>query len=83
MFTDCLELALLAKYATKNQTLPVVQKLSTKFDALKFFLKLLWEIKALDNKKYQELSAPLRKIGGGIGEWMKSLKKETPANTGE
>lgn len=43
-------------------------------DSLKFFLKLLWEIKALDNKKYTTLSIPLAEIGKMIGGWMNTLK---------
>ena len=56
----------------------MVQKLSTKIDALKFFLKLLWEIKALENKKYNSISIPLVEIGKMAGGWLASLKKETP-----
>jgi len=75
IFTECLELSLLAGYSAKETKFPIVQKLSVKFDALKFFLKLLWEIKALDNKKYAALSQPLAEIGKMIGGWLNSLKK--------
>ncbi len=75
LFTECLELSLLAGYSAKEAKLPIVQKLSVKFDALKFFLKLLWEIKALDNNKYIALMNPLTEIGNMIGGWMNSLKK--------
>lgn len=78
LFTDCLELSLLAGYASRPEKLSVVQKLSTKIDALKFFLKLLWEIKALDNKKYNALSWPIVEIGKMAGGWLTMLKKETP-----
>ena len=75
IFTECLELSLLAGYSAKEAKLPIVQKLSAKFDALKFFLKLLWEIKALDNNKYVSLMKPLTEIGNMIGGWLNSLKK--------
>ena len=75
IFTECLELSLLAGYSAKETKLPIVQKLSAKFDCLKFFLKLLWEMKALDNKKYETLMLPLAKIGNMIGGWLNSLKK--------
>ena len=75
IFIECLELSLLAGYSAKETKLPIVQKLSVKFDALKFFLKLLWEMKALDNKKYMALSQPIAEIGSMIGGWMNSLKK--------
>lgn len=75
IFTECLELSLLAGYSARETKLPIVQKLSVKFDALKFFLKLLWEMKALDNKKYANLMIPLTEIGSMIGGWLNSLKK--------
>ena len=56
----------------------MVQKLSTKIDALKFFLKVLWEIKALENKQYNSISLPLVEVGKMAGGWLTSLKKETP-----
>jgi len=75
IFTECLELSLLAGYSAKETKLPIVQKLSVKFDTLKFFLKLIWEIKALDNNKYIVLMNPLAEIGNMIGGWLNSLKK--------
>ncbi|OGY41390.1 MAG: hypothetical protein A2Y82_00175 [Candidatus Buchananbacteria bacterium RBG_13_36_9] len=81
IFTECLELSLLAGYSARETKLPLVQKLSVKFDALKFFLKLLWELKALDNKKYAALSQPLSEIGKMIGGWLNLLKKENSSRT--
>ena len=64
----------MAGYASRPEKLAVVQKLSTKLDSLKFFLKLLWEIKALDNNKYTGLSLPLAQIGKMVGGWLNALK---------
>ena len=79
IFTDCLELLLLAKYSDKNSKLLLINKAITKFDSLKFFLQIAWEIKALDNKKYLHLSKPLTEIGRMLGGWRKqSLKQNSP-----
>ncbi len=78
IFTECLELAILAGYSARSEKLSIVQKLSTKIDALKFFLKLLWEIKCLDTKKYTGISTLLADVGKMAGGWSASLKKETP-----
>lgn len=78
LFTDCLELSLLAGYSSRTEKLNIVQKLSTKIDAVKFFLKLLWEIKLLDSKKYANISTLLVEVGKMAGGWLASLKKETP-----
>jgi hypothetical protein len=75
IFIECLELSLLAGYSAKETKLPIIQKLSLKFDLLKFFLKLLWEMKALDNNKYMALSQPLSEIGKMIGGWINLYKK--------
>lgn len=83
LFLDALELILSAGYTPKEQKYHLLQKLSVKIDALKFFIKLLWEIKSLDNKKYAALSAPLAEIGKMIGGWLKIFKKETPGIAGE
>lgn len=83
LFSDCLELALLAGYANREEKLKVVQKLSAKLDCLKFFLKILWEIKSLDHKKYAALSLPIAEVGKMIGGWLKLLKQTPPVFGGE
>jgi len=75
LFTDCLELALLAVYTNREEKLKIIQKLSAKLYCLKFFLKIIWEIKSLDHKKYAALSLPLAATGKMIGGWMNILKK--------
>ena len=74
LFTDCLELALLASYQSKLKKENTVRQLNTKFDMLKFFIKLLWEIKAIDTNKLTVLSTPLAEVGRMIGGWMKLYK---------
>lgn len=78
LFIDCFELALTAGYAARSEKLEFLRKLSIKIDTLKFFLKLLWELKALDNSKYSTISMSLAEIGKMIGGWMKLFKNETP-----
>ena len=74
LFTDCLELSLTAGYTKKEEKGKLILKLSTKFDALKFFLQLLWEIGGINNKKYSDLSQQLSVIGRMIGGWINSPK---------
>ena len=81
LFTDCLELALYAGFTKGEAKLPLIKKLSSKFDALKFFLKIMWEVKALDQKKYEHLSLSLAQIGKEIGGWIKLFEKETLPNS--
>ncbi len=74
LFTDTVELILLAGYASKPQKTVLVQRASTKLDALKFFLQVAWELKVLDNKKYLRLSEPLAEVGKMLGGWRKQLQ---------
>lgn len=74
-FVEGLELSLLAGYAPKEAKSAYIRKLSAKLDCLKFFLKILWELKSLDNKKYITLSSQLAEIGKMIGGWLKLFKQ--------
>lgn len=53
-----------------------LKKASDKLDLLKFFLKIMWEIKALDNKKYLRISEFLAEIGRMLGGWIKKMKTQ-------
>ena len=75
IFTELLELTLLAKYSDKNSKLLLINKAIAKLDCLKLFLQIAWEIKALDNKKFTHLSQPLIEIGRMLGGWRKQLQK--------
>jgi len=65
---------LLASHQPKNEKQVAVTRLNAKFDALKFFIKLLWEIRAIDANKIAALSAPLSEVGKMIGGWIKFIK---------
>jgi len=69
-----LELLLTAEYASKDQKLQLIRQASVKFDMLKFFIRLAWELKILDQKKYILLEAELQEIGRQLGGWQRSLK---------
>lgn len=73
-----MELAVSAGFAEKKLKLEIVQKISNKFDALKFFLKLAWELKIIDHKKYANLALPLSEAGKMLGGWQKMLKETLP-----
>jgi hypothetical protein len=71
LFTDTLELILTAKYSSKDNKIKYINQAIIKFDSLKFFLQILWQSKALDNKKYLQLSSLLAEIGKIMGGWKK------------
>jgi len=74
LFTDCIELSLLASYLPKDNKPTIIVRLNAKHETLKFFVKLLWEIKAIDTNKFTSLANLLSEIGKMIGGWMKYTK---------
>jgi hypothetical protein len=75
IFTDLIELILTGSYVSKEHKLLMVQKASIKLDVLKFFLQLVWELEAIDNKKFADISVALSEVGKMIGGWQKQLTK--------
>lgn len=78
LYCDTLELALLAGYTKREHKTALVDRALSKFDALKFFLQVAWEVRALDTKKYARLTEPLVEVGKMLGGWRKQLDKTNP-----
>lgn len=79
IFIYVMELIFTAGTLPREKKLPYIQKTVGQFDLLKFFLRVAWEIKALDNKKYIAVSEQLTEIGKMLGGWHRNLLKETSA----
>ncbi|MDP2812282.1 MAG: four helix bundle protein [bacterium] len=45
-----------------------------RLNALKYFLKIAWELKAIDNKKYALLSTAINEVGKMLGGWKKQAQ---------
>ena len=75
LFTEVLELILLAGYSSKEQKSAFLHRASTKLDALKFFLYIAWELQCLDNEKYIKISESLLEIGKMLGGWRRQFSK--------
>lgn len=69
-----IELIVVACYANKEQKYSLIVRASGKLDLIKFFLKLLWEMKLLDSKKYLSISPVLAETGKMLGGWIKQTK---------
>jgi len=81
LFTDLIELLLLAGFAGVDQKYTFVVRAATKLDLLKFFMQVAWEVKCLDHKKYSLYANSLNEIGRMIGGWQKQLLKKQPPPT--
>lgn len=73
LLLDVIENVIKAGYSSKAEKYVFLKRASVALDLGKFFLQLAWEIKALENKKYINLSEKLNEIGKMLGGWIKSL----------
>ena len=80
LFVHILELLFTASYQSKDAKLPTLDMAVRKTDVLKFLLRVAWELRALDTKKYAALSEKLDEFGRMIGGWRKGLLSKTPAS---
>jgi len=78
-FIQILECLFVASYQSKQDKLPTILIAVRKTDLLKFFLRIAWELHALDNKKYVLISEKTDELGRMIGGWKKGLEAKTPA----
>ncbi|HEY4516499.1 MAG TPA: four helix bundle protein [Candidatus Paceibacterota bacterium] len=78
-FIQILELLFAASYQSREEKLPTIARALTGIDALKFLLRVAWEMRVLDTKKYADLSEQLHEIGRMVGGWKKGLQTKTPA----
>lgn len=72
---EIIELLFTAGYSNKNKKLVLIEKVSVKFDLLKLFIKIFWEIKAINDNKYIAVSKHLNEVGKMLGGWLKQLDK--------
>jgi hypothetical protein len=65
-----------ASFLSKDEKLPYVKVAVRKLDTLKIMIQIVWEIKAIDEKKFIALSEKLNKTGQMLGGWHNSLLKK-------
>ena len=78
-FVLILEYLFIASYQGRHEKLPTILAAVRKIDLLKFFLRIAWELQALDTKKYALLSERMDELGRMVGGWKKGLEAKTPA----
>lgn len=75
-FLQTIESILIASFLEKQEKQPFIRKAIVSLDTSKFLLYMLWEIKALDNKKFILLSEPLAVAGKQLGGWHGQILKQ-------
>lgn len=74
-FLFILELLYIASYQNKVEKIPTLEKALAGTDTLKFLLRLCWEVRVFDEKKYSALSEGLQEVGRQVGGWKKGLQQ--------
>lgn len=82
-FIQILELLYIASYQSKAEKLPTLERSLSGVDTLKFLLRVAWDLRVFDNKKYADLSEGLQEVGRQIGGWRKGLQTKTSAGNAE
>ena len=59
--------------------MPFLKKADIKLKILKTLIRAVFDVKAIDQKKYLLLQGSLQEIGKMLGGWIKSITKENPA----
>jgi hypothetical protein len=73
---EIIELIITAGYISREQKLPILQKASIKLEIIKILIRLSFDTKCLDNKKYQNTSFQIMEIGKMLGGWIKSTREK-------
>ncbi len=71
---EVMENILTASQMNKSTKLPYLENASVKINLLKIVIRLVKEVKAIDDKKYISLQQSLDEIGRMLGGWVKSMK---------
>ena len=74
LILEIIEGILLASQTYKSDKLPILEKASLKLNFLRVFLRLLKEVKTIDNKKYAVLQECVDEIGRQLGGWIKTAR---------
>jgi hypothetical protein len=72
---DVLEGILLASQISKTEKVPVLINTSVKLNTLRVFIRLMKDVKAIDNKRYIAFETDIDEIGRMLGGWIRSSKE--------
>jgi hypothetical protein len=72
---DVLEGVLLASQISKAEKVPVLENTSVKLNTLRVFIRLMKDVKAIDNKRYIAFESDIDEIGRMLGGWIRSSKE--------
>ncbi|TSC91867.1 MAG: Uncharacterized protein CEN92_173 [Candidatus Berkelbacteria bacterium Licking1014_96] len=63
-----------ASQLSKIEKLPVLKKTSLKLNFLRFFIRLLKDVKSIDLKQYAQIEERIDEIGRMLGGWIRATR---------
>jgi len=78
LLLDLLELLRKTTYTPLDKKIALFESAMDKIDSLRFFARLLWELRLISNKQYGNFGSEIENIGKMIGGWKKSIIKKLP-----
>ena len=78
LFTQLIELILIAGYSQKDKKIEIIHKASTTLDLLKYFLEIAFDLKAIKSAQLASLASLLAEVGRQLGGWTKQASKQAP-----
>ena len=74
LIIDTIQCFLEAGYANPANKLLVLERASVNLNMIRFFIRLMKEIRTIDNKKYVALQLLIDEIGRMLGGWIRSQR---------
>jgi four helix bundle protein len=71
---DMLQLFIEAEYSPRSSKIVILEKASVKLDFLKLLVRMSYDLKLINEKKYLDLESQLQEIGKMLGGWIRSNK---------
>ncbi len=75
LILEILKEVLTASKLYKAEKLPALEKASVDLSLLRVFLRLMKEVRTIDNRKYTALEEAVDEIGRMLGGWIRSAKE--------
>ncbi len=72
---DVLEGILRASQMSKTEKVPVLETASVRLNFLRVLIRLMKDVKAVDNKRYVAFESDIDEIGRMLGGWLRSSKE--------
>ena len=80
---SCLEMLVFTAYLDFAKRLAHLNQIAGRLDLLRLLIRLSFDIKAIDHKKYILAQQKLDEIGKMLGGWIKAVKKATTGQSTE